>query len=942
MFEQVTEFLTKVGASITASLIMQRLRAVLPSLTPRRALASHLKNLEQTVRGMPFIYRDLDGDIINDFVDIEMERIDLRTLRAIPKGKIFNVTNDQRLRDNRKLIFLGNAGVGKTTFQRHVILDLIRKRAGVRFLYPGEKVVPFYVPLRAIDNMIKFPILRYIVTSSGLGFRRLQDLASKGRLFLFLDGYDEIPFANPEKLESNFVQEELGIIISPKRGFATPFKSPEERGKEEQIYASMDVCRVWLSSRREFFESYPIGMDDKNTDGRLSTLKALELTGIGANRLVLVQKIFGKYKARSKLFGDLLNEEYFIQDVDDSNDEELRRLSYNPLFLTIMCYIYASKAIEARDYRIHWRDSLYDLILECIKLLLRDLDEAKARDLPRAHREALLKRRNTYIEEKEAFLKFFAFKILIDEKGIFDLEYIKDSIRAFLTEEFQSPVGSRIIEELTETKASYPNMSLQLVFSGVFVIVDRNKSAVLYDFPHRRFREVLACEYISEPKIYIQLLENLNKTHLSEFLRVFYESPPFKSRNLHERTLAAILEEARRQPLGSGRYRLITERFIRIKPSDYDPSKAIGDFLDNCLGEQAARFDLSIELLKNFKPEPLFMERVVEALRYSLEHDDPERLSLCCALLRFYNKTLLQYMLSGAAEREWSSINREVATVIFYWLYQVSPGSLLTLVAEMSDKSDLLLCLLYGLAVQATVETVGGEFWRAFAEKLAEEQRLIFFYFAWLCGNPAYPGVQEACGFDLPASVFECARFELARSASFPSSKSKNRIYFFVTRDLVDRLRQVRVPTYLVKTELRNVSVRLKDSDKEINTVKEERFYARFDGEHVLGGSIIEVEEMLYQRFVSEDVIREKLEKAIVWPFRSYIAQLEFTRRAEQRPGARTASEREQEVEVFEKQLEAIRGSYLRVEVGVYVRVASLLGRVSREFKTPNLCRYFY
>jgi len=73
-----------------------------------------------------------------------------------------------------------------------------------------------------------------------------------------------------------------------------------------------------------------------------------------------------------------------------------------------MCYIYVKNVIDAGGHDVSWVNTMPQLILECVSLLLRDLDEEKARDLPAAHRAALLRRRNEYRDEKFQFLHYFA------------------------------------------------------------------------------------------------------------------------------------------------------------------------------------------------------------------------------------------------------------------------------------------------------------------------------------------------------------------------------------------------------------------------------------------------------------------------------------------------------------------------------------------------------
>ena len=211
-------------------------------------------------------------------------------------------------------------------------------------------------------------------------------------------------------------------------------------------------------------------------------------------------------------------------------DSEMSKLSFNPLFLTIMCYSYVKKCHEEGSSDVQLDDSFYELIMTCVRLLLRDIDETKARDLPKAQQKALLKRRNTYLEEKEAFLKFFSYILFLKHQQVFDLYYLKKGIVEFF-KVYNSKNVERIVKELDSYLTSYPNFALQLIFCGVFVIVNVCDDTTYYDFPHRRFREVLACEYILRHGHYISILAYMNNGHLFEFISVFGNSPIFKEKS---------------------------------------------------------------------------------------------------------------------------------------------------------------------------------------------------------------------------------------------------------------------------------------------------------------------------------------------------------------------------------------------------------------------------
>ncbi len=170
----------------------------------------------------------------------------------LPGTKIDDIskqpTLEMILRGHSRVLILGDAGIGEDYFERFSMLQLIDRPAKVRFLPYGGRYVPLFVPLKVIDNSKPHPIYRYIVKnvnyfSGSRGQRRLRDLALKGRLLICLDGYDEIALAAGE---TNFVRDEISSTLS------VPTYNAAQRGD-----LPLAGCRIWLSSRKEFFHHQP-------------------------------------------------------------------------------------------------------------------------------------------------------------------------------------------------------------------------------------------------------------------------------------------------------------------------------------------------------------------------------------------------------------------------------------------------------------------------------------------------------------------------------------------------------------------------------------------------------------------------------------------------------------------------------------------------------------
>jgi hypothetical protein len=635
------------------------------------SLSSHFRELESSLSKMPFLYEGIEASVMDDFVGLEISPLQKGTLKlprqmfkcpncgqlvegeieynkgqrticctACHKRKILPKHDERgpsdRLREWRKIIFLGGAGIGKTTFQRFTILTILRKKSTLDFLEKQEDPIPFYVPLKAVANTVEFPILKYLMANnsflSGMNRRealnKLREYAEKARLFLFLDGYDEIQFA-AGKGGAGYIQQELNLIMGTER-FPNKTLNPEDKETGfEELYKSLDNCRVWLSSRWEFYEQHRLKMVSPDVS-KLSLVSAVEIHGIADNRQNLIQKVFNKHKSEVLDFDDLFNAEYFLHEIETSRERELVDLSYNPLFLTIMCFIYASTVMSEKKHDVNWASSFNDLIRRCIHLLVRKLDEDKLQGEPAALKAAVLARRGEHADEKEKFLRFFAFKLFDDNTRIFDLEYIREKAIEFFRFKSDSTEKDKILAALEEVQLERPHIGRQLIYSGIFVLVDKQHQNVLYDFPHLRFRELLASEYL----IYFDpayLINNLEKRNFSELLYVFFNRSSYQEN---------VLTEIFKRLMNNSEPEFFSALLLNClnrKPKGFSANKAIRDFLLQCLRTDSF-FTIRSEVLTYFQPDVDFMQEVADQFDVALRESQTNKLLLCCHLLSRYEK----------------------------------------------------------------------------------------------------------------------------------------------------------------------------------------------------------------------------------------------------------------------------------------------------------------
>lgn len=587
---------------------------------------------------------------MDDFVGISTRPLDIYSLE--PLAKKSEIETNERLKRSRKVLFLGGAGIGKTTYFRYTILKILHDKSKVEFLREKENPVPFYVALKGVKNTAQFPIVKDILHSNTFlstrskeaAIKKLIELAKAERLFLFLDGYDEIQFAGGQSNGAGFIQKELNIMMATESFPRAPYQSEDIQFKE--LYDALSLCRIWLSCRKEFFEQHSINMVAPD-DYKTQTVSALKLDGIGDNRMTLVENVFDKYRGEkifskytdgAKTFADIFDAEFFVKEIDTSPEKELKELSFNPLFLTIMSFIYAKKAIREERYDVKWSGSFNELITICIGLLLNELDKGKMSDLPEARRAALIRRRGEFIKEKEDFLHYFAYRLFKDGEKVFTINFIIDIALKFFEKYSRSNNSSSILTGLKDYESDdNPHLVWQLAYTGIFVIVKKQDGDFVYDFPHLRFREVLAAEYFIEHKD-DYLIDNIGRENLSELLYVY-----FNRSKAQDKVLDTIFFKLKNL-LDADFYNSLLINCLRRKPIEYDPNMSIRKFLLDCLDGNAF-FSTRLEALQHFNYDEDFGLLLASKFREGLEKNEVHTLSLSCYLLSLYNQVQLKDLL---------------------------------------------------------------------------------------------------------------------------------------------------------------------------------------------------------------------------------------------------------------------------------------------------------
>lgn len=442
----------------------------------RRYLSRLLKKMEE----MPFLYKDMRLSAKDDYVEVQLATAIDKLNRSYGNPDLDYRSPFSKFRAGRRAIIFGEGGYGKTTLFRHLIIRCITASAKKEFL-ENRKLVPVFVALKTVKPSSDFPILEAIKRSDeyfsgNIGMKRLVKLAKSRRLLLFLDGYDEIPHVGGLDHARRELETLLGSFFEKRPTF---FEASEHNG----FYISAQACRIYLSSRREFFDYSPIAVEP--------TVQRWIVKGLEDRRIDLVEKIFDNYREGTVASSGLdLNAELFMQDLKRAADDELHSLSRSPLFLTVMCYVYVS-GIRKNGRSDVFERGAFDLIGDCIKLLISDLDRAKTLGFTESEASALMNRRASYPDEKISFLKYFSGLLYERSIATFDKQTLVESALQFFRGEDATEAADAIIKGL---KTEDPSLNIidQIILSGIFILVDRVQRVNFYDFPHRRFRETLA------------------------------------------------------------------------------------------------------------------------------------------------------------------------------------------------------------------------------------------------------------------------------------------------------------------------------------------------------------------------------------------------------------------------------------------------------------------
>lgn len=209
-----TGFAQKLGVSV----VLKILRFADPRLLFART--RYKRRLAGKLAEMPFLFKDMSLSARDDYVALDVltaqsgRDVSSRHVRVDFDGPL------GKFRAHPRAVIFGNGGYGKTTLFRNLAIRCLdagpwRKVLGAR------GALPIYLPLKVVKTSLQFPIMEALQSTDKYfegrtGLRRIARLAKAGRLVVFLDGYDEMPYTGGFE----HVRRELDYIFEGRYEFA--------------------------------------------------------------------------------------------------------------------------------------------------------------------------------------------------------------------------------------------------------------------------------------------------------------------------------------------------------------------------------------------------------------------------------------------------------------------------------------------------------------------------------------------------------------------------------------------------------------------------------------------------------------------------------------------------------------------------------------------------
>lgn len=210
----------------------------------------------------------------------------------------------------------------------------------------------------------------------------------------------------------------------------------------------------------------------------------------------------------------------------------------------------------------------------------------------------------------------------------------------FFDHEHGGPNRAVILRELQTPIGAGSDIAVQLIYDGLFVLVDRAYGTSTYDFPHRRFKEILASQYFDARDDRMKQIEKcLDRPDLTETLYVFFSISGYK-----DDILRAILDRT----IGSEpqRYGDILVHCLADNGSTYKASAILEAFVLKAM-DNGLRFSLPVAVLDFIENHSQLTISAGNHLPVALTRGDEPVATLACYLLNRYSRRLKDILLES-------------------------------------------------------------------------------------------------------------------------------------------------------------------------------------------------------------------------------------------------------------------------------------------------------
>lgn len=176
------------------------------------------RNYERYSKTKTLLYRDSPVNIKDFYIRTDL----IINSKTVDEKKFIN-----EIKKNKRLIILGGAGCGKSTFCKSIFIELIEQPVGI---------FPIFIELRHLNNSSDKSIYNFIMNSMvaiSSSFKKEQlDYALKlGKVLVILDGFDEVNSEDRENIEKEILylsNNYHGVKILLSSRFDNRFSSWEE------------------------------------------------------------------------------------------------------------------------------------------------------------------------------------------------------------------------------------------------------------------------------------------------------------------------------------------------------------------------------------------------------------------------------------------------------------------------------------------------------------------------------------------------------------------------------------------------------------------------------------------------------------------------------------------------------------------------------------------